>query len=243
MSRGVYVALSGAVAQEHALEVTATNLANASTPGYQRLRPVFREVLAGASNTASKESLRYAEINSTAVDGTRGAIRPTGRSLDVALPEGDYLSVTTPRGERFTRAGSLTMAADGTLKTSSGMPLMREDGKPIVLSPAGGEPAISPDGSITQGSEIVGRLKVVKAAPGTVFAHEGAGLLTATGPAPTPTTTSLDIGSVEDSNASPVTAMTELVTASRTFEAFQRMLDTFGECDRKVLTTTPGATE
>ncbi|MBX3206267.1 MAG: flagellar hook basal-body protein [Labilithrix sp.] len=240
MSRGVYVALSGAVAQEHALETTATNLANAATPGYQRLRPVFREVLAGASK---KENLRYAEVGGTAVDGTRGAVRATGRTLDVALPEGQYLAVATPRGERYTRAGALTLGQDGVLKTVSGTPLVREDGKPLQLSLEGGEPSINPDGSVAQNGEIVARLKIVKGAEGTTFSHEGGGLLAARGPTPTPTTTTLDVGALEDSNATAVTAMTDLVTASRTFEAFQRMLETFGECDRKVLTTTPGATE
>jgi flagellar basal body rod protein FlgG len=240
MSRGVYVALSGAVAQEHALETTATNLANAATPGYQRLRPVFREALAGASR---KENLHYAEVGATAIDGSRGAIRATGRSLDVALPEGQYLAVTTARGERYTRAGALSMGADGILRTAGGVPLVREDDRPIQLSAAGGEPSIHPDGSIVQGGEIVAQLKVVRAGEGTTFTHEGGGLLAARGPAPSAATTTLEIGVLEESNATVVTAMTELVTASRTFEAFQRMLDTFGECDRKVLTTTPGATE
>lgn len=238
MSRGVYVALSGAVAQEQALESTATNLANASTPGFQRLRPVFSEVLAGASN---KESLRYAAVSETALDGSRGSLQVTARTLDVALPEGNYLAVTTPRGERYTRAGSLAMGADGILR-ASGTPLVRDDGKPIQLSPANGEPSIAPDGSVMQGGEVVARLKVVKGATGTTFTHEGGSLVAARGDVTT-TDSSVEVGVLEESNATPVTAMTELVTASRTFEAFQRMLDTFGECDRKVLTTVPTATE
>jgi flagellar basal body rod protein FlgG len=238
MSRGVYVALSGAVAQEQALETTATNLANATTQGYQRLRPVFREVLARAT---TKENLHYAEVGQTAVDRSRGTIRATGRSLDVALPEGSYLAVTTPRGERYTRAGSIAMDADGTLR-AGGAALAREDGKPIQIFPLAGEPVVSPDGSITQGGEIVAQLKVVRTAPGTTLSHEGNNLLTARG-AMNPTEPALEVGVVEESNATTVTAMTDLVTASRTFEAFQRMLDTFGECDRKVLTTVPGATE
>src|SRR5262245_42058500 len=147
MSRGVYVALSGAVAQEHALETTATNLANAATPGYQRLRPVFREVL---SQAKKNQNLRYAEVSQTIVDGSRGTTRSTGRSLDVALAEGNYLAVSTPRGERYTRAGSLQMTADGILRTASGASLAREDGQPIQLSPANGEPTVTPDGSIVQ---------------------------------------------------------------------------------------------
>lgn len=240
MSRGVYVALSGAVAQEQALETTATNLANASTPGYQRLRPVFREVLAGASR---KENLRYAAVSQTAIDGSRGPTRQTGRALDVALADDNYLAVTTPRGERYTRAGSLSVGVDGLLRNASGATLVREDGKPIQVSTTGPEPTIAPDGAVLQDGEVVARLKLVKAQGGAGLAHEAGGLLVARGAAPVSSKDPLEIGALEDSNATAVTAMTDLVTASRTFEAFQRMLDTFGECDRKVLTTVPGATE
>lgn len=241
MSRGVYVALSGAVAQEHALETTATNLANASTAGYQRLRPVFREVLAGASR---RENLRYVAVGATALDGSRGAIRSTGRALDVALPAGSYLAVTTSRGERYTRAGALTMGADGILR-AAGVPLVRNDGKPIQLSPAGPSPVVDASGSVVQDGEVVAKLRIVRAGPGTTFAHEGAGLFVASGAVVEATAedATLEVGVLEESNATAVAAMTELVTTTRTFEAFQRMLDTFGECDRRVLTTTPGPTE
>jgi len=46
-------------------------------------------------------------------------------------------------------------------------------------------------------------------------------------------------GQVEGSNANVVTAMTDLVTATRTFEAFQRVIDTFRDEDRRVVTTVP----
>lgn len=250
MSRGVYVALSGAVAQEHALETTAQNLANSSTAGYQRMRPVFREVLAGAVGAQTRAAalggprtgnLRYATVADTALDGARGSIKSTGRPLDVALPDGHYLAVTTARGERYTRAGAITMGPDGTLR-AGGSPLVREDGKPQKVAPEAGEPTITPDGSIMQNGEVVGKLRVVKGAEGTKFSHEGGGLVAARG-AVAAGEGPLEVGVLEDSNATPVVSMTELVTASRTFEAFQKMLDTFGECDRKVLTTTPNAGE
>jgi flagellar basal-body rod protein FlgF len=240
MSRGLYVALSGAVAQEQALETTAQNLANANTSGYQRMRPVFREVLAGARK---KENLRYAAVAQTAVDQTRGAVKQTGRGLDVVLPEGNYLAVSTPRGERYTRAGSITMGTDGTLRTAGGTPLARaEDGQPLKVSPEAGEPLIAADGSVMQNGEAVGKLKIVKGDNGTSFVHEGNGVCAARG-AVVKGEGALELGVVEESNATAVSAMTDLVTATRTFEAFQKMLDTFGECDRKVLTTTPTATE
>lgn len=245
MSRGVYVALSGAVAQERALETTAENLANASTNGYQRMRPIFKEHLAKATN--NKPALRYTEVSATAIDTQRGALRTTGRNLDVALPEGNYLAVTTPRGERYTRAGSLQVDASGTVR-AAGQPLAREDGKPLTVSPTGGELTIGTDGSIYQAGGVVGKLKIMRAGEGTEFTHEGGTMLAAKGPMvpgqPTQAdANAVDVGVLEESNATPVTAMTDLVTASRTFEAFQKILDQFGEIDRKVLTTTASHSE
>jgi len=240
MSRGVYVALSGAVASEQALETTAQNMANANTSGYQKMRPIFNEALRGASK--SKQALHYGVVNRTALDTSRGPIKSTGNPADIALKENEYLAVTTPRGERYTRAGNLKMGTDGTLR-AAGQPLMREDGKPITLSPTEGEPSVTADGQVMQKGQVVARLKVMKPDTGTTFVHEGNGVLAARGNVTQVANPELELGVVEESNASVVGSMTDMVQASRTFDAFKQMLDTFSECDRKVLTTTPGATE
>ncbi|MBX3228818.1 MAG: flagellar hook basal-body protein [Labilithrix sp.] len=240
MSRGLYVALSGAVAQEQALEATAQNMANATTAGYQKMRPIFNEALRGA--TRSGQALHYGAVNRTALDTTRGPIRATGNPADIALKENEYLAVTTARGERYTRAGDLKMGTDGVLR-AAGQPLVREDGKPIQLSPSEGPPAITADGQVTQKGAVVAQLKVVRPNEGTTFVHEGNGVLASRGNVSQVANPEVELGVVEESNASVVSSMTDMVQASRTFDAFKQMLDTFSECDRKVLTTTPGATE
>ncbi len=240
MSRGIYIALSGAVAQETALETTATNLANSASNGYQRVRPVFREVLSGATARPGS-GLHFAAIESTALDGSRGPLRSTGRSLDVAMPAGVYLGVSTPRGERFTRSGSLKVTADGSLTAASGARVEREDGQAITVN-AASDVTITPDGRVVQDGATVARLRLVKL-DGSSLQHEGEGLLVARGAAPLPSEEALDVGMLEESNASVVGSMTDLVTASRTFEAFQRMLETFGEIDRRVLSSVPTPTE
>ncbi len=241
MSRGIYVALSGAVAQETALETTAMNLANATTTGYQRVRPVFKEVLSGATGKPGS-ALHNTVVDRTALDGSRGSLRATGRPLDIAMPEGVYLGVTIPGGERFTRSGSLKVGTDGSLTTASGAKIAGEDGGAVKVNTAR-ETTISVDGSVMQDGATVGRLRLVKLAAGSSMKHEAGGLLAATGAAPVAATATLDVGALEESNATVVGSMTDLVTASRTFEAFQRILDTFGEIDRKVLSTVPTATE
>lgn len=239
MSRGVYVALSGAVAQEQALDTTAQNLANATTVGYQKMRPIFNEALAGASKNG--QALHYEVVNRTAVDTSRGPIRQTGNGSDIALPENQYLAVTNDKGgEKYTRNGELKMSNDGILR-AGGAPVVREDGKPMQLSPADGQPTISQDGTVMQKGQIVGQLKLMKPDANVNMVHEGNGLMV---PQNNGTMTQVqnpqvETGVLEDSNASVVGSMTDMVQASRTFEAFQKMLDTLGDCDRKVLTTTP----
>jgi len=240
MSKGVYVALSGAIAQENAMETTANNVANSASAGYQRLRPVFREALANAR--AADRDLHYAKTDRTALDTTAGALRSTERALDVALPAGTYLAVTTPRGERYTRSGALAVDAEGTLKTASGATITSDAGTPIQAARGAGEVTVSADGTVKQGANVLGKLKMMKFERPDALEHEGSSLLAVgNAGAATPSTEPLTIGALEESNAQPVTAMTELMTASRTFDAFQKVLDQFGEIDRKLVTTVPNA--
>lgn len=237
MGDGIYCALSGALAQQTALDTTATNLANASTTGYHAETPIFREVLQKAGPMGT---LRFAEVQATATSSAPGALRSTGRELDVALPDKAFLAVQTDAGERYTRAGSLEVRPDGTLATKDGRAVLSDKDAPIKVPP-GSSPSIAPNGDVTTKDGPVGRLKLVSFAEPAWLVHEGSTLLAATtdsGQA-TAAAAELTVGALEDSNASPVTAMTELLSASRMFDAFQRAIETFHESDRRVATTTP----
>jgi flagellar basal body rod protein FlgG len=239
MADGIYVALSGAIAQTQNLDVTAQNLANASTDGYQRLRPVFHEELARASSQAG--GYHYAEMTATQNDTTRGPLRATGRALDFAMPEGTYLAVATPRGDRYTRAGSLQVGLDGTLRTANGAAVLAEDGRTITIPGDSGVPSVDPSGRVMQGDEMRARLKLVSFPQPGMLGHETGALMVATPQAgvPAPAQGPLEIGQIEESNANVLSSMTDLVQASRTFEAFQRVIDTFRDADRTVVTTVP----
>jgi flagellar basal-body rod protein FlgF len=241
MSDGIYVALNGALGETQKLDVVATNLANASTAGYQRLRPVFHEALAQAQGGSA--SFQHSATTSTTLDVTRGAVRVTGRPLDVTLPDTSYLALDTARGERYTRAGSLSLSTDGTLQTVGGAVVASETGRPIRTAPDQGEVTISPAGEVWQGGSMLGRVKMVTFPQPTQLAAEGGTVLAATAGsgAPTPATGKLEVGAVEESNTSVVGAMTDLVSASRAFDAFQRAIDAFHQADQKVTTTVPDA--
>lgn len=237
MGDGIYCALSGALAQQTALDTTATNLANASVAGFHAQTPIFREVLKQAGPMGT---LRFAEVQATAITTTAGALRSTGRALDVALPEKVFLAVQSDAGERYTRDGSLEVKADGTLVTKGGQPVLSDQGAPIKVPP-GAAPRLRSNGEIVGEDGPIGRLKLVTFAEPAWLAHEGATLAATndSGQA-TASAAEISVGTLEDSNSSPVTAMTQLLTASRMFDAFQKAIETFHEADRRVATTTPG---
>jgi len=238
MSDGIYVALSGAIAQTESLDNTATNLANASTDGYQRVRIVFREALANASGTLGTSATQ----SGVSLDTTRGALRTTGNALDVALPDQSYLAVGTSRGERYTRAGALAIGSDGILNTSHGDALVGNDGRSIRTTAGQGPVTITPSGEVWQADAKLGRLRIVTFPSPERLAPEGGTLLNAAPAAGTPVAAKgeLSIGALEESNTSVVGAMTDLVSAGRNFDAFQRVLDTFQQADDKAVTNVQG---
>jgi flagellar basal body rod protein FlgG len=236
-SRGVYVALSGAIAQQQQLDVTANNLANAGTEGYVKSRVVFREVLARAG-----ASERYVTSSETVLDTAPGSLRNTNRGLDAALPAGTFAAVDGgANGERYTRALSLSVSPDGQLKTASGDVVVGENGAPLRLNPKL-EASLGKNGEVLQGGEVVGRLKLVSFAKPERLTHEGSGRLAANAQsgAAAPTNATIEVGALEDSNASTTEAMTAIVSASRAFEAFERAIQTFHDEDRRLVTTVPG---
>src|SRR5262249_14205689 len=113
------------------------------------------------------------------LDFSTGALRQTGRSLDVALTGDGFFVVQTPRGERYTRDGSFTLDAAGQLVTAHG-DLVIGDGGPITIRP--GEVSVSEDGRITVAGQEMGRLKLVRfQEPRSALLKEGDSLFAATG--------------------------------------------------------------
>jgi flagellar basal-body rod protein FlgF len=130
--------------------------------------------------------------------------------------------------EAYTRAGSLDVAADGTLTTSGGLTVLG-DGGPITLPP-NAEPSIAQDGTISarqaNGTVTpVGKLKLVT--PEAPLARGDDGLFRGTdGDLPADTNARLQDGALEGSNVSAVETMVAMIAAARQFEAQMKMVTT-----------------
>ena len=240
MSHGIWSATSGADAQLALLDAAANNAANASTNGYRGDQVSFKQALSGARATAT--SPRFVTRSGTGVDSSQGSMTTTGRPLDVAIKGEGYFVVKTAAGERYTRAGQLDIGSDGLLRTKAGDALLGTDNRTISMKgAASGDARVEGDGTVRAGGSSVGKLKIVTfTGP---LSKEGAQVLRADAASGAPTVVSapsIEMGALEMSNVSVVHAMVDMVTATRAFDACEKVIEAFSDADRKAATTLMG---
>ena len=219
MPGGAYSALSGMRTRLDELDRLAADLANVSTVGYKTER---------SAKTASQrdefslalESAVDVVMGGRKIDFRPGLIASTGRDLDVAIDGSGFFVVETPAGDRYTRNGSFSRRADGTLTTSTGETVLGENG-PITLP--NGPVSISDNGTITSGTTVLGRLQVVQfASERDLIRESGAVFRALTGATPEPAEVRLVTGSIEQSNVNMVDRMAKLTELSRNFEQLNK---------------------
>lgn len=221
MELPTYVALSRLTAQQRALDVTATNLANASTPGFKAGRVLFTDWLStqtGADAPRGGRTIAYTQDRATYHEQQAGSLQQTGNPLDLALTGDGYFTVNTPRGPRLTRAGRFSPMPNGTVGDMDGNALLDAAGQAIRLAPTDTRLTIAADGTMTSENGAVGRIGVVKLADANRITPEGSRMLRAdTGTSPV-TTPQVVQGAVEDSNVQPIIETTRMMNDMRSFQ-------------------------
>jgi len=216
----IYTAMSGAERAMRGQQVHANNLANLDTNGFRA-----NLELAQAANLPGYgyDDRHMSQLQSNAVTDRQGALRQTGRELDVAISGNGYFAVQGPTGEAYTRAGAITLDADGSM-TVNGMQLLGEGG-PITLPPYR-KVEIGQDGTVSvlgagadAQMQVIDKLKVVRAEASELTKNE-AGLLVARDGQPlnTDPTVQVKAGHLEGSNVSAVEEMVATMSLNRTFE-------------------------
>lgn len=239
MSDGIWAALSGAVAQERSLSVVANNVANVSTTGFRADRVAFREALSQAGTEGpAPDALRFVNVSEVEFDDRAGNLKQTGNPLDLALEGDGYFVVQTPEGQRYTRAGSFVTDAEGTLRTPDGFPVMGRPGddgtpQPIVLPSERADISIGPDGVIHAGDIEVDQVWVVRFDGGALEKEGLTRFRTEAQAVDAYESNAVRQGMIEQANVNAVAGMHELITVSRSFEAFQKVIDTFQQLDER----------
>jgi|YelNatPaOPRAMG01_1025707.scaffolds.fasta_scaffold00115_46 flagellar basal-body rod protein FlgG len=238
MLEGLYTSAAGMLPRASELEIVANNLANVSTAGYKRDRVSFRQTL-DAQLAVAAERGEVPALQAVVIDFSQGPLEKTDRPLDLAIEGEGFFVVQTPNGERYTRAGSFRLDADGTLVTPDGHPVLGERG-PITLQQA--EVEVRPDGEIWQKSVPVARLRLVSFPDLGVLVKEGHGLFrpSSTDVRPVPAASArVKQGYLEGSNVNPLEEMVEMMVLLRNFEAEQKAVQAQDETLSRAINDVP----
>jgi flagellar basal-body rod protein FlgF len=245
MSTGIWMAASGASSQITALDATANNLANANTAGYKVDQAVFQEHLISAMYSGrSAREMRYNGVATVAPDMRGGPLQITNKPLDVAVEGDGFFAIQTPRGERYTRAGAFQIGPEGNLVTAQGYAVLDQGGSPISVQPDAKVMSLGDDGVLTVDDSDVGQLKVVTFNQQNGLEKDGDTLFRATplsGAAVANPVATVHAGALEMPNVSIVKGMTDLVSATRAFEALERAVEEFSKLEHRAATDIVGA--
>ncbi len=223
MNQGLYTAFLGMRARQRTLDAQANNIANASTTGFKAERMLYSSFEADRKGEGSSQNLIAGVLAGNGTDFSNGSISPTGRSLDVAIDGDAFLQIQTPRGARYTRAGNLTLNAEGQLVTKNGDLVVGEKG--AITVPPNSEISIGADGTLASGSQPFEQLKLVRFNnPAAALTKEGDALFALSGAEqPVAATNSKVVqGALESSNVSSITEMVAMINNNREFDSLQK---------------------
>lgn len=243
MDHAIYTAMGAASQTMEQQSVTASNLANASTPGFRAQLNALRAVPVSGWSLPTRTLVA---ASTPGADMTQGSLDYTERPLDVAVQQDGWLAVRTADGsEAYTRNGNMQISPTGQL-TIQGNPVMG-DGGPIAV-PQGAQLTIAADGSITalnagdapNATVQLGRLKLVRATgqeltrgddgmfrtSAATQAQRGAALAN-------DATVQVMPGVLEGSNVKPVETMVDMIANARRFEMQMKVISNVDENEQR----------
>ena len=221
------VAASRLVAQERSIEVTAMNLANINTPGFQTSRVQFSTWLSPQQSGAAlpgEPKIAYTQDRATWRDTQPGALSQTGNPFDLAVRDGGYFTVATDRGPRLTRDGRFSPLPNGTIGDHAGNALLDANGKPIQVGQNDTQITITGDGSISSENGPLGKIGVVIPADPAKLQAEGSTLMRADTPTTQSTKPGMMQGVVEGSNVPAILEVTRMMDEMQQYQFTTQMI-------------------
>ena len=221
MDSTLLISLSHQLAASRSMDVIANNLANVSTPAFQREEPTFKEYVVNAQPVEGQidiQPLSFVQDAGSVRDLSEGRMETTGATFDMAIHGQGFFVVQTANGERYTRNGHFTLDNSGQIVTSNGDPV-QGDGGPITITPDDGLVHIAADGTVSGKTGPIGRIRVVDFANPRLLVKEGASLYSTDQPAVTADKFKLQPGMLEASNVQPVLEISHMIEVMRAYQA------------------------
>ncbi|MFZ4535659.1 flagellar basal-body rod protein FlgG [Propionivibrio sp.] len=249
MIRSLWIARTGLDAQQTSLDVIANNLANVSTNGFKRARPVFQDLLyqtirqPGAQSSQSTQISNGLQIGTgvlpvmTATIFNQGGSLSTGNQLDVEINGAGFLQVLLPDGTTaYTRDGSFAKDSVGQIVTSSGYPL-----QPPITIPGTGTVTIASTGEVSFSTTTppisttsLGTVQLATFVNNGGLQRIGENLFLETASSGTPSPNApgangagtLIQGSVETSNVNVAEELVSMIATQRAYELNSKVIST-----------------
>ena len=224
MSSDLYASLSGARAAWQDLDRLGNNVANASTTGFKGDRIRFETI----GPTESPLGQAYAVSEGATPDSRDGTVVSDGVSTHLALQGNGWFSLGNDGPPLLTRDGRFSLNADGLLVGVGGRPVLGRNG-PIQV-PVGESIRITEDGKIfgsTSGE--MDQLVIVDAPVKALTDNQ----YTPAGPVKSGDARVVQ-GALEASNSDPMSAMIDLIQASRYVEALQKVMQASDELSARL---------
>jgi flagellar basal-body rod protein FlgG len=229
--RALSIAASGGRALLHQIDVIAANLANVNSVGYKRSRVTTADL---PYNNAFGSGVR---LQSAEKLFEPGKLQATQRELDLAIEGEGFLRVLLPdQSVAFTRAGNLSLDAQGNLVTADGCLV----DPPVNVPPGFSKLVIDPSGLVQgyDGEELqpIGQIEISKFLNPSGLQAAGSNLFRATDAAgervdgePGQKLGVIRQGHLEQSNVDPLRELVDLIQAQRAFEINSRTIQAADE--------------
>ena len=133
--RSMFSAVSGLRSHQTAMDVVGNNIANVNTVGFKSSTVTFSDIYSQTIQTASGPTANSGGTNPLQIGlgtnvaaintvMTQGAAEITNNPLDLMIQGDGFFVVQNGDGYAFTKAGSFTLDAAGTLVTPQGLSVM-----------------------------------------------------------------------------------------------------------------------
>ena len=206
-------------------------MASASIPGFKKQELSFEAVRAGmlSPNRAAALSQPVAlPATRSHLNFSAGDVRRTDGNTDFAIEGKGFFEVQLPNGATgYTRDGEFKINAQGQLVTKQGYLVMGQGGPIQIDTTLSTGITVAPDGTISQGAEVRGRMNIVTVNDPNLLTPTSGGFFLANNPAiqtETDANSILRQGFLEGSNTSAVAEMANMITVMRAYEANQRVV-------------------
>lgn len=242
MVRGLYTSAIGMMTQMQKMDVITNNIANADTTGFKKDSTVvqsFSEELTKRLDDPKYRLIKHNKgigdmslgvfVDQVTTDFSFGSFEQTGGTLDLAINGDGFFAIdfVDAQGnvvEKYTRDGSFTLNANGTLVTADGYPVVGENG---AITISNGVINIDENGNVYSNNEFVDKIKMVAFENNETLRKYGNNLYDRIDESvETDFVGTVIQGRLETSNVNSVQEMVKMITASRVYEANQKMIQT-----------------